>query len=333
MCLLNYYKKNEKYKHLTYAERTMIETWYNSDKKSKKEIASLLHKSERTIRREINRGLVTIRNYDWTEGKEYSVRVAQDKYEYGMTSKGPALKLDSDIKLVEYIEKEIKSNKKSSEVVAVQLKNYGFDIKISGKTIRNSIKSGLIFENIEDGKIIYKKEYNNKNKEKRVSKMVPAEKSLNTCLTSSNMYCLTSDGILYSIDNNLKINKLADKIYDDIYKYNSELYVIGMKDNQNNLYKIKNDNIEEVDSNIASSSIKVANDKLFYLKAKDKNYDLYRYDGQKSILLCEKINKFYIIDKNIYLLKDYNEEDLTGSLYLYNEKEDKLLINKVTDLK
>lgn len=190
-----------------------------------------------------------------------------------------------------------------------------------------------IFENIEDGKIIYKKEYNNKNKEKRVSKKVPAEKSLNTCLTSSNMYCLTSDGILYSNDNNLKINKLADKIYDDIYKYNSELYVIGMKDNQNNLYKIKNDNIEEVDSNITSSSIKVANDKLFYLKAKDKNYDLYSYDGQKSILLREKINKFYIIDKNIYLLKDYNEEDLTGSLYLYNEKEDKLLINKVTDLK
>lgn len=333
MCLLNYYKKNEKYKHLTYAEKTMIETWYNSDKKSKKEIATLLHKSERTIRREINRGLVTIKNYDCPEGKEYSVRVAQDKYEYGMTSKGPALKLDSDIKLVEHIEKEIKSNKKSPEVVAVQLKNYGFDIKISGKTIRNSIKSGLIFENIEDGKIIYKKEYNNKNKEKRVSKMIPAEKSLNTCLTSSNMYCLTSDGILYSIDNNLKINKLADKIYDDIYKYNSEHYVIGMKDNQNNLYKIKNDNIEEVDSNIASSSIKVANDNLFYLKAKDKNYDLYRYDGQKSILLREKINKFYIIDKNIYLLKDYNEEDLTGSLYLYNEKEDKLLINKVTDLK
>lgn len=56
MCLLNYNKNNRKYKHLTYGERTMIETWYNSDKKSKKEIANLLHKSERTIRREINRG-------------------------------------------------------------------------------------------------------------------------------------------------------------------------------------------------------------------------------------------------------------------------------------
>jgi len=39
MRLLNYNKKQKKYKHITYAERTMIETWYNSDKKSKKEIA------------------------------------------------------------------------------------------------------------------------------------------------------------------------------------------------------------------------------------------------------------------------------------------------------
>lgn len=35
MCLLNYNKNNKKYKHLTYAERTMIETWYNSDHKRK----------------------------------------------------------------------------------------------------------------------------------------------------------------------------------------------------------------------------------------------------------------------------------------------------------
>lgn len=35
MCLLDYNKKINKYKHITYAERTMIETWYNSDKKVK----------------------------------------------------------------------------------------------------------------------------------------------------------------------------------------------------------------------------------------------------------------------------------------------------------
>lgn len=178
MCLYNYNKENKKYKHLTYAERTMIETWYNSDHKSKKEIAELLHKSERTIRREINRGKVKIRGYEYEEKEEYSARIAQDKYEYGMTSKGPELKLDSDIKLVNHIEKEIVENHKSPEVVAKELKENGFEIEITGRTIRNAIKNGIIFEKIKQGKIIYKKEYNEKNKEQRVSKLVPAEKSI-----------------------------------------------------------------------------------------------------------------------------------------------------------
>ena len=178
MCHLNYNKKIKKYKHLTYSERTMIETWYNSDHKSKKEIAELLHKSERTIRREINRGKVIVRGYDWAEKEEYSAQIAQEKYEYGMTGKGPELKLDQDYELVKHIEEEIKINKKSPEVISKQLKEYGFEIEVSGKTIRNAIKSGMIFENIQQGKIIYKKEYNNKNKNKRVSKMIPAEKSI-----------------------------------------------------------------------------------------------------------------------------------------------------------
>ena len=178
MCLLNYNKKSKKYKHITYAERTMIETWFNCDGKTKKEISELLHKSERTIRREINRGLVTIRDYDWKDKKEYSAYIAQEKYEYGMTSKGPELKLDQDYKLVEHIEKEIYENRKSPEVVSIQLRENGFDIDITGKTIRNAIRNGLIFDKVKQGKIIYKKEYDNKNKDKRVSKMIPAEKSI-----------------------------------------------------------------------------------------------------------------------------------------------------------
>ena len=178
MCHLNCTTKKEKYKHITYAERTMIETWYNQDKKTKKEIAKLLHKSERTIRREINRGKVIIRGYEWEDKTEYSARIVQDKYDYGMTGKGPELKLDQDIKLVEHIEEQIIKEKKSPEVISRQLNDYGFVIEISGKTIRNAIKSGMIFEKIKHGKIIYKKQYNNKNKEKRVSKQIPAEKSI-----------------------------------------------------------------------------------------------------------------------------------------------------------
>ena len=156
----------------------MIETWYNCDKRSKKEIAELLHKSERIIRRETKRRKVIIKGYLWEDLEEYSARIAQGKYEYEMTGKGPSLKLDQDINLVKHIEKEIVENKKSPEVIVVELKENGFDINITGKTIRNAIKSGNVFENISSEKIIYKKEYKSKNKEKRVSRMIPAEKSI-----------------------------------------------------------------------------------------------------------------------------------------------------------
>ena len=178
MCLLNCNTKVNIYKHLTYAERTMIETWYNIDKKSKREIAVLLHKSERTIRREINRGLVTVKGYLWEDIEEYSALIAQDKYEYNKTGKGPELILDQDIKLVNHIENEIIENKKSPEVIVEELEVKGFTTKITGRTIRNTIKKGGVFEKISTTKIIYKKEYKNKNKEKKVSKMIPSEKSI-----------------------------------------------------------------------------------------------------------------------------------------------------------
>lgn len=178
MCLLNYNKKNKNYKHLTYVERTMIERWYNIDKKSKKEIAELLGKSERTIRREIQRGLVIVKGYMWEDIQEYSAKIAQEKYEYNKTGKGPELKLDKDIKLVEHIEYQIKEEKKSPEVVSKELDKYGFNTKISGRTIRNAIKLGTIFNGIKAGKIIYTKEFKDKNEERRVSKYVPAEKSI-----------------------------------------------------------------------------------------------------------------------------------------------------------
>ena len=130
MCLYNCNKENKKYKHITYTQRTMIETWYNQDHKSKKEIAELLHKSERTIRREINRGLVIVRGYLWEDKNEYSARIAQDKYDYGMTSKGPELKLDSDIELVKHIEKEIVDNHKSPEVISRELEVFTSSKKI-----------------------------------------------------------------------------------------------------------------------------------------------------------------------------------------------------------
>ncbi len=88
------------------------------------------------------------------------------------------MKLDQDINLVNHIEYQILKEKKSPEAIVFELSSYGFKIKICARTIRNAVKDGNVFEKIHFGKIIYKKEYKNKNKEKRVSKMIPAEKSI-----------------------------------------------------------------------------------------------------------------------------------------------------------
>lgn len=101
MCLNNYNKEIKKYKHLTYAERTMIERWYNRDHLSKKEIAKNLDKSERTIRREIKRGLTKNLNTYLEEIEVYSADIAQQAYDENLLAKGAGLKIGTDIKVVE----------------------------------------------------------------------------------------------------------------------------------------------------------------------------------------------------------------------------------------
>jgi len=178
MCQNNYTTKKKKYKHLSYAERTMIERWHNKDKKGKKEIAELLGKSERTMRREINRGLVKNLMSDLREIWVYSADVAEDKYQYYLRAKGPMLKLDNDIKLVKHIENEIIVEKKSPEAIVMELPKNGFRIEITAKTVRNAIKLGTVFQTVKTDKIIYQKSYNNKNKSKRIARTTPPEKSI-----------------------------------------------------------------------------------------------------------------------------------------------------------
>lgn len=172
-------KQEKKYSHLNYIERTQIERWYNKDKKSKKEIAELLRKSERTIRREIKRGIVTNLTHDWQEIYVYSADVAQEKYEYHKTGKGPSDKIGKDFEFVEYIETGIKKDKKSPEILIAEIKKEGktFKAKVCAKTIRNRIKKGDTF-NIKAKDMIYKKVYKEKNKAKAVCSKVPAEKSI-----------------------------------------------------------------------------------------------------------------------------------------------------------
>ena len=179
MCQTNCNIEVKKFKHLNYTERTQIERWHNIDKRSNAEIAILLNKSERTIRREINRGKVKNLTQHWEEKWVYSADIAQQKYNYEKTGKGPDLKIGKDFELVEFIEYCIKILKYSPEIIVsiIERDKMKFKTKICAKTIRNTIEKGGIID-VEPGKIIYQKEYKEKNKEKAVCDKVPAEKSI-----------------------------------------------------------------------------------------------------------------------------------------------------------
>ena len=177
MCQKNNIIKSKKGKHLEYSERQAIERWYNRDKRTKVEISRLLDRTEKTIREEIKKGLVKNLTTDLIEIWVYSADVAQQKYKYNLRAKGPKLKIGNDYELKEYIEKSIKEDKKSPEVIAKEIKGMNFKAKLCARTIRNNIKSGDIFE-ITEKDMIYNKKQKSKNKDKKVCEKVPPEKNI-----------------------------------------------------------------------------------------------------------------------------------------------------------
>ena len=180
MCQIDYNKKvkEKKYKHLNYVEKTQIERWYSIEKKQCSEIAKLLNKNVRTIQREIKRGLVENLTTLLEIKYVYSADVSEQKYRYNMTAKGPNVKLDTNYKLVEYIENGIKKERKSPEILIEEIKKKKeeFGTIVCAKTIRNCIHKRII--NITEKDMIYKKKYKEKNKEKTHCAKVPAEKSI-----------------------------------------------------------------------------------------------------------------------------------------------------------
>ena len=154
---LKYNTKNRKGNHLNYEERIKIEALYKAGK-SKKEIAEQLGRSERTIRREINRGIVELLNSDYTTRKEYSAEAAQKDYDEKATAKGPNLKIGNDYALVEYIEDCILNKKYSPYAIVESIKIRGLKFKTSicFKTIYNYIDQGL-FINISNKDLLIKR--------------------------------------------------------------------------------------------------------------------------------------------------------------------------------
>ncbi len=144
-------------KYLTEIERYQIEVLKKAGC-SNKAIAQHIGKSDRTIRREIVRGTVTLMNSDWTERKEYCADVAQRKYMENASNKGPALKIGNDHKLADYIENKIINEQYSPDAVIGRLKAKGevFKTSICTKTVYNYIDKG-IFLNLSNKHLLVKK--------------------------------------------------------------------------------------------------------------------------------------------------------------------------------
>ncbi|NLZ69644.1 MAG: IS30 family transposase [Spirochaetales bacterium] len=154
----------------------MIERWHNKEHKTNKEIADLLNKSERTIRREIKRGLTTNITTYYEEIEVYSADISNDEYKANMKAKGQELKIGSNIEIINQIEKMIKEEKKSPEVIAYELKEKGL-LEITARTIRNYIYDGNVFD-LKEEDMIYNKKHKSKNKDRRIAKHTPPEKSI-----------------------------------------------------------------------------------------------------------------------------------------------------------
>ena len=143
----NHTIETKKNKYLTEKERYKIEALKKAGL-SNVDIAKQIGKSDRTIRREIKRGTIILRNSDWTEEKRYCADVAQRKYLENSLNKGPSLKIGNDHKLAEYIEDKIINEKYSPDAVIGRIKKEGLKFKTSicTKTLYNYIDKGIFLK-------------------------------------------------------------------------------------------------------------------------------------------------------------------------------------------
>ena len=164
MCQEQYNTKNKKFKQLTYKDRVKIETLYNDQHLNYTEIGKILEKHRTTISRDIKQGLVKNLTTDLIEIYVYSAEVAQRKNEENETAKGTNLKIGNDMKLAEFIEKEIKEEKSSPEVIAYKVKNSKFSTTLCFKTIYNYIDKEIL--EVERKDLVYGN-YDKKEKEQK----------------------------------------------------------------------------------------------------------------------------------------------------------------------
>lgn len=147
-----------KFSQLKFSDREKIELWYNKDKFSITQIATLLHKNKSTISREIKIGTITTKylksdpffvdrhfRRSFVYKNEYSAVVAQEKRNINCTAKGKPDKLKNNHIFAKLIASFIL--KKYSPAAALKLVEQNFPnhyLSICEKTLYRYIDKGWI---------------------------------------------------------------------------------------------------------------------------------------------------------------------------------------------
>ena len=147
--------------HFTWEERLKLEYFYEGKGKYSKttsptELGVLFCKNERTIRRELKRGLVVHKKSDLSTKIVYSAEYAHNDAVYKNSAKGPQLKLGSDQALAKEIKRLVKNEKYSPYAIIQHFKKNGWpsNTRISEKTIYNYIQSGYISD-LKESDLLY----------------------------------------------------------------------------------------------------------------------------------------------------------------------------------
>jgi IS30 family transposase len=137
--------ENRKGKHITYEERIKLEALYKLGLVPACIAEQLGERSERTIRRELAKGMVDLLNSDLSTRTQYSADLGQTEHDKRATAKGPALKIGKDHKLVEYLEKAIGEDGHSPYAAIQNIANNGlkFETSICCKTVYNYLDNNL----------------------------------------------------------------------------------------------------------------------------------------------------------------------------------------------
>lgn len=169
MCQENYNTDKRKFKQLTYKDRVKIETLYNDEHLNYTQIGAILGNHRTTISRDIKLGLIELET-SYLPVWKYCAEVAQRKNEENETAKGTNLKIGNDMKLANFIEKEIKEEKTSPEVIEYKIKQGKFSTTLCYKTIYNYIDKEIL--DIKRKDLTYgnytKKEENKKEESDRI---------------------------------------------------------------------------------------------------------------------------------------------------------------------